>query len=420
MGKQLYFWLGLFVAIIIGLPISIIYTEAIPEHASLIVALAIGFTFGITALLIIVLFFKETLLRLVTRGPKQRIEEIGEKSFNTLEAYNRGDLQSARNSFAELTGPILNWFLWTQFYRWVIATMLGLLVITGTFAGTVLLADQNKKFDVQNAISGIELTEYIRDRFINSRRAERTQSGQGLVAQLPNCSVHFQALPDHLNSIASTYIIKDIAKRGRNQHLRPKVLSSLDSLLEDHDGGVVLSALAVLSELDAEVEKTNVYINNAYSDYPVHLNTAAKLEFRGSYISWLICDTCGALTFERSAASMISGRKVYLTESVGFAVGGTGTTGVLSSLLYAGGDDLPLFETLSMSGGSMIVTAKGPGNIPSRNATLRPLTPIPEAITTNKLSDPCAESMRHWNLCEKNPFLKCEPRLSQDSLSDFP
>lgn len=316
MGKKINFWIGVFVTLIAGMPLVLILSDAIPNGAMQIFSLSIGFIFGLILLALIVLLFGETLLKKLTNKPREKLNEIARLSVEAISQARRGETDRALGTSEKLVQPLLSWIIWAQFYRWIIGTMVALLVVAGTFAGTILLAEQNEKFDVQNALASVDLTDSIRNIILENIPQSKKGDLSGRTLALPGCQM--TVVPEvPLRGVANSSTLENLKSLAQNEDIREQVVSSLKYLLKDDSGSVVLSALLVLDSIGETLDSEPILVQDYRSTDWLNVSAKVDLIFSNSLAS-VHCRECIGLTFRDSYVLQSQPQKIGAINSILF------------------------------------------------------------------------------------------------------
>lgn len=347
MAKHLYFWLGVFAATLLAVPVALGAWGAATETARNAAAFLFGVIATLVLLLVLVLLFRDTLLRKVLRLDEATLDEVAARVIGLGSAVARRDADAAGDEAAKLARTAAGWWAWGSFYRWVIGTALAFLLAFGAFTGTVLLFEQTRKLSeqidlmqaqtdlmsaqterlteqtlqsaMQSEISGLSLVSELRTQMLSTieemplieRLTRQGIPGTGApVLSDPAGKCRFGLRSDRqLRSVPSPSMLLAIADLGRREPIGARVVTSLKHLTRDADGAVVLGAVIILDML-GETAPERVKVQNVFVD-DIKLNGEFDLEFDTSFARGLICRKC-SLTFWRSlvlgpAALRISG-----------------------------------------------------------------------------------------------------------------
>ena len=149
MGKQISFWLGFFASALVIIPSALFIWGAAEEYAREVAVFLFGATCVLVLLLVIVLFFRDRILRKLTGQTEVAATEVVSSLVSAVSAASAGNRAEAEAEAQKLIGRAVGAYAWSNFYRWVIGTALGLLLAFGAFVGTVMLFEQTRTLRLQ-------------------------------------------------------------------------------------------------------------------------------------------------------------------------------------------------------------------------------------------------------------------------------
>ena len=98
--------------------------------------------FGAIAALLLVLVLllavRKWLLQKLTGNDESGLNDVATNIAGLVRAARVGSDEEQHNAVARATSSLINWYVWSNFYRWVIGTAVGLLLAFGAYAGTIL------------------------------------------------------------------------------------------------------------------------------------------------------------------------------------------------------------------------------------------------------------------------------------------
>jgi hypothetical protein len=170
MIKHVYFWVGLFFALIVILPLFYGIAFFAERRALDVAILLFGGIVFVLVILLFALFFRRKIIKKITGRGEASYSEVYQSGSQLARAIIARDANGVDTHLHQLTSTLFAWYSWTFFYRWVLGFAVALLLAFGGFAGTVLLFEQNRKMDVQNEKSefqnelmALDLKEQIRN-----------------------------------------------------------------------------------------------------------------------------------------------------------------------------------------------------------------------------------------------------------------
>lgn len=423
MQRQTDFWIGVFCALLVGIPIALTVSGAFEEYALQAAGAVLGFAFGLVLLLTAVTFFRNSLMKRISGQPASSLEEVSDEAINFVGHLIDGDKHSAGIAGVRFSKSVVNLLAWINFYRWVIAAGAALLVVAGSFAGIVLLAEQNsrivdqtRQLNIQNDLLGVELAGTIRRELETSARtypAPFLEFGEFGPASC-RMSIRSHAGTDNspqLRRPANGSAIADIARRALGEN-GTVIQDVLQALLEDDNGAVALSALIILERINVEPDVDFISVDRVYID-DLDLETDVGLEFHQSVLDSFSCTSCG-VNVENSILKYARISKLSSHRSVvqvawdyedGYDVAGTGN--ILAVPQGSGPPREGFAEHVDTSQNYFV----------AQYYTERE---IEDVFTDTELQKRNGETINYQSdqfdcygrdhICEQNPFLSCEYR----------
>lgn len=296
MKNHTNFWLGFLSAILLSVPIFFGIAGLAEEKAiDTAVVLFIVISTLIAVFIFLVLFRDRVLKKLLGQG-QSSLEEIANTIGRIINAGISGDKDRVAKHSSELSKVAISWYVWTGFYRWIIATCIGLLLAFAAFAGTILLVDQNKKIEFQtaqlerqNELQSITLASTIREMLYVPARSTRAYD---FGIALDGC---FMDAPETilLEQQPSNAIISSVVDLASSADWGDRILQIVSTLLLDDSSSVRLGALLVLEELDKQPDERTFSFNNInVSISQGDIRGDYSLDFTNSYIRRFDCENC--------------------------------------------------------------------------------------------------------------------------------
>ncbi|MEL7132372.1 MAG: hypothetical protein AAGK77_08165 [Pseudomonadota bacterium] len=347
MTKHLSFWLGVFAAALLTVPIAASIMGAAEQELRRIAVTVFVVVAALVVVLVIALFFRDWILRRLFGRAEATLDEVSASLIAGVSAATAGDRAAATQHAQDVVQRGMGWYAWTGFYRWVIATAVALLLAFGAFMGTVLLFEQNRKLGeqtevlrvqserlaeqtgfmaaqtelmqaqterlreqteaaaMQNEIMSLNLVNEIREQLLAS--VETRPLGEWLatlgvegatdplvryVTEGRSCSLYFsQTYP--LHSAPSAATIGAVSGLAMSDALGDRVVDALRLLVDDTHGAVALGALLALHQVGEPIETSVVLSDMFLVDGVRFTSSAYSLTFRRSYVFDLRCPDCG-------------------------------------------------------------------------------------------------------------------------------
>jgi hypothetical protein len=337
MAKHLAFWIGVFAASLLIVPIALGVWGSAQGFARDWASVIFIVITTLVVLLVLALALRGVILRGVLKRGEASIEDVAASLVAGVRAAAEKDAEAAAREADKLARVAVGWYAWSSFYRWVIASALGLLLAFASFTGTVLLFEQIRKLEEQTSVmrSQQELMD-AQTRFMESQTArleEQTEQARmqneimtlGLVSELRAqmmTSIRETGLRQYLSDLgidgvddamlisgdppescgmglsstarivspAAPPVQLAIANLARDGMLADRVIEALEFLLKDTHGGVAFTALMVLDRIDWPVSGT-VFIDGLAA-HDVSLKNSYRLSFDNSLLMGFSCEQC--------------------------------------------------------------------------------------------------------------------------------
>ena len=147
--RHVAFWIGFFAASLVIVPIAIGVWGLAEDMAELWVVFLYGAIATLVGIAVLAILFRDRVMTWLLGRADASLEEVSSRLVSTIAAAVRGDHKGAEEEGKVLAAVLAGWWAWSNLYRWVIGSALGLLVAFGAFVGTVLLFEQNRKLGQQ-------------------------------------------------------------------------------------------------------------------------------------------------------------------------------------------------------------------------------------------------------------------------------
>lgn len=331
MVKHRAFWIGFFAAALLIIPVAVGIWGSAGDFARNVAVFLFGAISVLIIVLVLPLFFRDRLLRRVLGTAETSLDDVLASLVKGVSAAAHGDRDTAEAEAHAFAKSATGWYVWSGFYRWVIASALGLLLAFGAFTGTVLLFEQNRKlseqtvlmgqqgdlmqaqtdrleeqstqFQLQNEIMMISLVSELRAQL--ELTVERTTLGEVLedegtdpeemyapafLVTGESCALGWN--PDaSLSYPPSQPIIEAVIDLGIERQISGRVIRALEYLLLDRDSAIAFGALQALDRLVDDVDVEDVYFENLIVT-DTALNGRHDLHFDDSLVSGFTCFDC--------------------------------------------------------------------------------------------------------------------------------
>ena len=358
MQKHISFWIGFFIAFIIAVPIAAGIIGAIEAEIREAAVFIFFATAGILLVLALVLFGREWILRKVLGRTESALEDVAKSLIDVADAASTGEKDRAVAAAKSFVSQGIAWYSWSTFYRWVIATAMGLLVTFGAFVGTILLFEQTRtlqqqtetlglqtialeeqsrtlkeqseslklqterfgeqtslmttqttQLTMQNEILTLSLVSELRSQILNTSQERSFNelmseddilSEDGILAFAENRDCALQVTDYKLVEPPGPGTINAMVAIAKDGLLADRVVEALEFLTEDHDPVVALTAVRVLDKLET-ANRYSIYSLNGIFVEEMELLGRHNLYFDNSVIGLVECENCN-LSFETSFA----------------------------------------------------------------------------------------------------------------------
>ncbi|MEM6304274.1 MAG: hypothetical protein AAF744_06105 [Pseudomonadota bacterium] len=362
MGRQVAFWIGFFAAGLLIVPIAVGIWGASEEFARQIAVFLFGAACVLVVLLVLVLFFRDAILRRLTGQTEVALTDVVSSLIAGVSAASAGDRTRAEAEAQRVIGRAMGLYAWSNFYRWVIATALGLLLAFGAFVGTVMLFEQTRTLRLQTERLGEQTqlmaaqnelmstqTERLNEQAAQSRlQAEmralslvkdlreqlvaatddialdqifRAQAGlpSGGISNSAGdnrCFMRFE--PDtRLKTLPNASTLQRMEELASNPDLGPRVIRALQSLTQDSDGSVALGAALVLRAAGEVVRTKPVRASNVYAPN-LTLKPGFAVELDRSVLVGLTCPVCEVYLNGSIVADFQENTLIKMNNSIAF------------------------------------------------------------------------------------------------------
>ena len=323
MQKHLHFFLGIFVSAILAVPLYFGIIGASEEKIINAAVFGFGVMVALIFAMIVVLFLREKILRRYFRTEVLEPREISQKLHNAVRGLIEKDSESIRVNSTELVAHAVSAYAWTNFYKWVVATTLALLLAFAAFAGTILLFEQNRKLQehsiqlkaqtehfaeqnvlvksqnellsrqsevlsAQNDLLSLNLTGELRGQLLNSVSATKPYQ---LKIKSDGCEFIIPHPETVLLTRPNTSTIAALSNMARNERWKERVINSLQTLLRDDNGRVSLGALLVLEDMKIAPNISEIHLRDMHVDY-INIDSKIRVVFYDSVIDGFYCEKC--------------------------------------------------------------------------------------------------------------------------------
>lgn len=300
MRNQVSFWIGFFSAALVVVAFAVGAWSVVTEKALNFVAVIFGMVIALTLALFIGLTFRRFILKKILGATEKSLDEISSDTFALISSASRGEKEEASLRASSLTRSVIGWYIWNNFYRWVIGTNVTLLVAFAGFAGTVLFFEQNKKIDeqttqikLQNGLLGIEFLTTLRGLLVRPAAPIPLDQGE-FVFQVGNesqCDVSLRRKWPALQAVNFAGI--SYAERLYQQpSMQTSIVDALQALLSDDSGAVSLAALLALEKLRIAPTLGQLSVSRASIVGDIEISSRIKLTISGSRLQGFHCDEC--------------------------------------------------------------------------------------------------------------------------------
>ena len=420
MQRQTSFWLGIFVALIIAIPIIMGVLSNAEDYAIKYSGFLAGIGFCIVFSLILMLFFREPILKRITGSTKAEFVDITEKLVLLfLEKPNESEKAQA---VTEITTTFANWYIWTRFYKWVIATCIAILIAAAGFAGSVLLAKQNTimnlqkdQADLQNDLQIFETQAFIRSQLDTlpvpiTEVTEFDSTDILLPLNYPQCEItgalNFRG--KDFDAVANSSTMLLVSNLLKQERLKTIVQEALNNLFNDNDSGVAMTSLLILDQNDLFDQKHDVlFANNLGGNYELE-NYSGSFNLENSAVG-IECENCESSFFHTSFIGetnmqLEGSHNIVLWDpdvDIGEDVDFSQIEKLISSVILL--EDIEYFENIVMTREELPINIQHNwyGVLIERNGGLN--IQINHLVTDN-LANKC---QFFKNVCQSNPFLNC-------------
>jgi hypothetical protein len=314
LDRQVYFVLGVFVTLIIGVPLSLGIIRGIQGHAIDTAIFFFGALCGALVLLLMIALLRSWILHRLIGTTEARLSEVVETGTKLIKAAAAGKGDEAIDHGSELSKKYVAWHAWTSFYRWTIATAVTLLIAYAGFASVILLLDQNertseqtRRIEEQNDLQALSIATELRKEFVEPRNS-KALAASGEVGLLliewekarsrlrdltENCDI-VEAESEMYSPSPSKFVIEKARLLARNATMGQRLVDALWMLAHDANPTVAIGATLALDQLGVSLENHKMYIRGIYLEgFSFHGNV--KLHFEDSVVIGLICDNCSII-----------------------------------------------------------------------------------------------------------------------------
>jgi Pentapeptide repeats (8 copies) len=241
---------ALAIGMLLGGLLSLTGLTSLSEHISTIMLVFLVIIGLLAVLAFFVVTYKEKVLKAmfgVSNTDLREVKDLGQSLF--LNSWNR-DFRQAKTDFDGLFTKVFAWYSWMSFRRWIVLIFNTLFISFGGLLGTVLIFNQNKLLNQQNALLAAQNIRLEQQTYL--QEADRRGSLIFLMGNL------LDAMDKELKSDVGQPGIRDLSPQvvGRvialSKSLRPYRYLDGDSLIKRElspERGQLLIAL-VASQID--------------------------------------------------------------------------------------------------------------------------------------------------------------------------
>jgi len=306
MQKHVQFWIGFFAAMLVALLTTLLFWGGSKEFAESLAVIALGSTAVIVLFLVILLLFRNIILRKIIGAQTSSLDNIAAHGVKAVAATVKRDIASAEMHTEEAVKNLITWYSWTSFYRWVIGSCLALLLACAGFVGTLLLFEQNARLteqtellDVQNAISSITVVADLRQQLLRGANVNEVNERYLVESSLHETQKHLSmngcsvSIKDRKNLLypPSEAVVQSIVNLAKSPRINEQIVEALINLLRDRNSSVVLGAISALDQLNRLPEGEGIQLRNV-SIQDWYIEQSAIIQFSQSIVVGVGCDDC--------------------------------------------------------------------------------------------------------------------------------
>lgn len=322
MERQTYYWIGFFSACVVVVTVGAGVLGVASEHALSVVAVAVGILIGLTFSLFLVIVLRRWILERVLGRVEATIEEATTLVQSSIASAVKGDIDTSTEKATLAGKSFIGWYVWSNFYRWVIATNIFLLAVFAGLSGTVLLFEQirrmdeqnlllgkqtnelveqrqalnqqNDSIDVQNALLGLSIVDDLRERLravlrdsLDATRAKEFY--QPILRKDRSCLVDYggqetRGQPNNSSILA-------VVELAQSPAIGEQVVQALGYLVRDADESVALGATIALDQLQKIEEPINLTLTNRHIT-GISMNSPVTLSLTQTTMDEFDCPAC--------------------------------------------------------------------------------------------------------------------------------
>ena len=313
MNKHVYFWIGVFTAALLAVPLALMVWGTVTETAMQVATFVFGAIAMLVVVLVTILVFRDAILRRILKKSEVTLDELTERAVSFASSLAQRDADRIESEAKEIAKSISGWWAWSNLYRWVIGTALALLLAFGAFTGTVLLFEQTKKvseqttqFAMQNDLMSLTLVSELRSQLVHTVDEinvvnaiedalldsffEVSGVADARIWFEHGCSLKMNEELALLRppSEATLQAIENMAERDLlGAHIR----SALKNLLLDRNDAVVFGAAWILAKLD-ELPDDSELVFNKLAVIALPVDFPVRVEFYRSFLMGVTCEAC--------------------------------------------------------------------------------------------------------------------------------
>lgn len=352
MPKDSGFWIGFFAAVLLTGTFLVGAWSLAEDYAAQMTTLFVGALIASMILLTLAFILKDRMLKFILGSAQSSLSDVLNSLVDAGDAAISGEKDRAKAEIKAAMTAMLAWYSWVNFYRWVLATGVAILLAFAAFTGSVLLFEQNAKLQAQtdilqiqtnqignqnrllanqNELFGLSLVRDIRERLKNDKKKDYLSvylhPAQSFTFE--NGTIKYRkkfTITDTPNQSTLEALLKQIIVTGdQDKMVSSQIVSALQSLLYDRDSSVVLSALSILDRVGQVPEGTKISLSEI-SILDLKLSSPIQLSLDKSLVSRLNCPNCsveifGSVILESQFKQLTAAYHSVVLENTGLRAG---------------------------------------------------------------------------------------------------
>lgn len=297
MNKHVNFWLGFFAACFVVAPAYYLSLGTWEGAGRILIGALLAACLAIVFILIVASVARDRILKRFLPRAGGSYNSLIASVENVVNSIIDRESANAGIEVRQLTQNLFEWYIWTNFYRWVIRTASGIIFLFGATIGTILIFEQNKKLDEQTLA-----IQFQNERFQEQIELSSLAIGADLRARLLDAAIVEKVVytEDHDVPVArdgfckAMLVFDEVLARSPNQStississlaLEPlvgeRVISALVHLTRDNDASVVLGALQALDQAGKSDLIESVRLESVFLDQDIE-NFSGEVQLEGS------------------------------------------------------------------------------------------------------------------------------------------